>query len=83
MVAIFFYCLHSFTAIIIQESGEGSWRNAFNISAGTMKKTHVVNLQNLKAATQYDIGVVVVDGSGKKQETDIKLLTVNTSCDSK
>lgn len=66
----------------MQEIDEHEWRSSLNIPAKSEISTYEVQIHGLKPATEYIIGVIVVDESENKQEAGIKSTSVVTDCDS-
>lgn len=66
----------------MQEIGEHEWRQSLSVPAKSEISTYEVQIHGLRPATEYIIGVLVVDESENKQEAGIKSTNVITDCDS-
>lgn len=66
----------------MQEIGEHEWRSSLSVTAKSEISTYEVQIHGLRPATEYIIGVIVVDESENKQVAGIKLTHVVTDCDS-
>lgn len=66
----------------IQEPNNDEWIVGANITDTSEKQKYEGEITNLKLATTYTIGVIVVDKSNNKQDSKISTIAVSTACDS-